>query len=987
MSNNFWIPITKDAIDQNLDALQSYLQGVGSEDEFKQSTLIALRDRANEIIEEELSAHFYSQPARKEGELVSKVRILSCFLLSGEHMMVRPFAVLLYLVMESPLVTKDMKVLIVEMMVKLMAGQTISALGFGWNDIPRMDYSLGVFATRLLGTTLHKQSNKIVMLEQKGLMEARNGNVALASMNRFDFDSRMETNKLGIAFSLYGLDVYLAKEELPKAIEFFALDDAVRKFLLDQVNVKPSPKVGVVKNLYKDGDQATVKVRNIRNGYVNTVSVDPDYPHLMGSVFYHDYYVTTYTLQMISQRLKTLIATKTIYLKVTKQDHPVTPYIMDTNFEDFYYDRADHDKETETMLLAKCIRNSGSGNEWLTEDGLVIYIKDGKYRDRTGEFAMIKVTDVDFKDATIYGDIADSIDTDVDEPNFEFVAHNNMLDSFFQETREPKEEYKSIVPLSPEYAVLASKLVARLSDERESNIEKLKHLALDRMLAIFVERNEDAAYLKFKMDFLRSTVGFAHDKSFAIPPLEIPECIASLDEVKAKSHLLDILRRYDTLIQYPEQDLTKMVRSKMDAGEIERLVEASNLLNGLVPDTSLDRIKNLIALYLGTGRQYTSIVEDKTDYGGELTEREFKSSIVFPPDNDMKPDHKRQMFNIFKAVIGLLNSDKGGDLYIGVNDTTHKAIPGQLFQDMEYLKSLNLITEMSMDKYLLYLKNKIDEAFKEEYGNAKGLDITTGRVDLIPEQSKEGVDVLHISVKPYEYDIVVFNQELYPKFNRTYIRTAAATVPMDDEMKIQSRDRKSRLGGPELDKIHKLEEAKREKFQVILKNYQSKNSTRDRYVEGYIILVNHDTLIAFDLENNENREFRLSRIGSIEVTAVKWKKQQRYRQEPRFDIFNMMDSENDPPIHIVLKLQNYAKNLLVEAYPRAKMLCERRSWFIDKLMPSSDGSDRWLLDINVYRIEGVGRFYLGLAPFIEIVEGKALKEYVENYVKDNLSNL
>ena len=161
----------------------------------------------------------------------------------------------------------------------------------------------------------------------------------------------------------------------------------------------------------------------------------------------------------------------------------------------------------------------------------------------------------------------------------------------------------------------------------------------------------------------------------------------------------------------------------------------------------------------------------------------------------------------------------------------------------------------------------------------------------------------------------------------------------------------------------------------------------ERHVEGYIILVNHDTLIAFDLENNENREFRLSRIGSIEVTAVKWKKQQRYRQEPKFDIFNMMDSENDPPIHIVLRLQNYVKNLLVEEYPRAKMLCERRSWFIDKLMPSSDGTDRWLLDINVYRIEGVGRFYLGLAPFIEIVEGKALKEYVENYVKNNLTNL
>ena len=161
----------------------------------------------------------------------------------------------------------------------------------------------------------------------------------------------------------------------------------------------------------------------------------------------------------------------------------------------------------------------------------------------------------------------------------------------------------------------------------------------------------------------------------------------------------------------------------------------------------------------------------------------------------------------------------------------------------------------------------------------------------------------------------------------------------------------------------------------------------ERHVEGYIILVSQDILIAFDLENNENREFRLSRIGSVEITATKWKKQHRYRQEPKFDIFNMMDSENDPPIHVVLKLQNYAKNLLVEEYPRAKMLFERRTWTIDKFMPSQDETDKWILDIIVYRIEGVGRFYMGLASFIEIVEGKALKEYVKDYIKKNLSNL
>ena len=42
----------------------------------------------------------------------------------------------------------------------------------------------------------------------------------------------------------------------------------------------------------------------------------------------------------------------------------------------------------------------------------------------------------------------------------------------------------------------------------------------------------------------------------------------------------------------------------------------------------------------------------------------------------------------------------------------------------------------------------------------------------------------------------------------------------------------------------------------------------------------------------------------------------------------------------------------------------------------------YVLDTTINKIEGVGRFYLGLAREIQIVEGECLRIYARDYVKD-----
>ena len=79
----------------------------------------------------------------------------------------------------------------------------------------------------------------------------------------------------------------------------------------------------------------------------------------------------------------------------------------------------------------------------------------------------------------------------------------------------------------------------------------------------------------------------------------------------------------------------------------------------------------------------------------------------------------------------------------------------------------------------------------------------------------------------------------------------------------------------------------------------------------------------------------------------------------------------DSPINVKLQLSLMAKNILVEEYPDAEK----------DLIPTDD-DNIWMLDTQVYRMEGLGRFYMGLAGEIQIIEAEGLKEYVKKYSKN-----
>lgn len=166
--------------------------------------------------------------------------------------------------------------------------------------------------------------------------------------------------------------------------------------------------------------------------------------------------------------------------------------------------------------------------------------------------------------------------------------------------------------------------------------------------------------------------------------------------------------------------------------------------------------------------------------------------------------------------------------------------------------------------------------------------------------------------------------------------------------------------------VEALSDAIKHKKQVVLKGYASAHSdeTRDRLVEPIEFTANMIDIWAYDIENADNRVFKIQRIHSVEATETPWAFEDKHEVK-KPDVFRMTGS---PVEKVVLQLDTRAKSLLVEEYPLAERDLKRE-----------DGN--WVLRTTINSVEGAGRFVIGLAADIKILQGKKLLDYIRKYDK------
>ena len=169
--------------------------------------------------------------------------------------------------------------------------------------------------------------------------------------------------------------------------------------------------------------------------------------------------------------------------------------------------------------------------------------------------------------------------------------------------------------------------------------------------------------------------------------------------------------------------------------------------------------------------------------------------------------------------------------------------------------------------------------------------------------------------------------------------------------------------------LMRLREAMDDMTQVILRDYESGHTmtVSDRLVEPYGFSTNYCDVYAFEVATGLNKIFKVSRIGYVQPLQTEWEHEDMHEViEP--DCFRMNGKERIP---ITLKMTLKGKNLLVEEYP----LASRDLTFEDGF---------WWLRTTVKDLAGVGRFVIGLADQIEVIDSPDLCDYITNFTMNHL---
>lgn len=167
-----------------------------------------------------------------------------------------------------------------------------------------------------------------------------------------------------------------------------------------------------------------------------------------------------------------------------------------------------------------------------------------------------------------------------------------------------------------------------------------------------------------------------------------------------------------------------------------------------------------------------------------------------------------------------------------------------------------------------------------------------------------------------------------------------------------------------------LQDAIKNHERVILMNYESGHTglISNREIEPYAFSTNYADVYAYEISTGQNKTFKVSRIGWVKPTCHEWKHEAEHELISP-DCFRMNGKESIP---ITLKMTLLAKNLLIEEYPLAH-----------RDITLEDGN--WYLRTTVKNLAGVGRFYIGLADQIEIIDSSELVGYISNHIRNNLA--
>lgn len=948
MENNtpLWLDLKKEYIDDNFEKLLPYLRDTKHTDTFYNTTIELLRERINILVES-----IANRPLHQDEEIgfdhSFNIRLLAAWLLSGAD--TDSHKTYLAMLGELRHLVPKYSEEFLKIGMKSLRYEKVKSPGILWDDIIR--FSVEIFAYKVINNS----DFLVPRLKErwwKGYGSICQTTDLMYLLPSSDEKTKKTLTELAVCISAEcGIRVLPAgKEKLKQSLQsdFAALNSFVESFIEEMKKSKPKSSVIKSSPSYSDNDKVVARVIGVQGDIVTLETTDPNYPKLIGPLEFSMRSNVYYYPSMFAKWLKPDYTLPVHIKSIT--DHTFT---LERTFLDFIVADCEKNEFDGKSSLAKLIDTTQREYVWINESGIPIYTeRDPKLI--KGAFAYIRVTESGT--GKYRGKFTGEIDEYAEETFFENESRDLCIQAFCKSAYDGEikdknsREEEVIVGLDPSIIKLILRHLFAHQKHLMKPSDRAKLLAITRIMAEMQKDQAAAEYIDFANSYLRALVLFARDEDLSAIKIKMPTNVAESKSALKRMAVVQLLSQWGNTSN--EEDLisyaNEFKNSEPTLSRIARIIQTSNSMREIVTGASLNMLKREIikALQLENDEEGDLESENGAYLGVESGSTEFKESVVFPPDNNMQANEERQVRNILKGICAFLNSQVGGTLYIGVSDQGY--IKG-IQNDLDFL-------HISADTYM---RVHIQDPAKKMLG----LDaIAYMKMELLYDEQ-----VVAIHVEPYPYRVVELEGNAYQRIN-------AENRLMTDFMKQQMIAKKVFTKREAAANLSSLQHAIQGCRQVILHRYASSNSNSvtDREVEPYCVYPEANIVTCLDLNDMKCKCFNINRIGYVEILEKEWLYKTKHNVI-KVDAFHL---SGEKKIHCTLELDLMAKNLLCEEYPLAK-----------ESIKKSGKENYWILDIDVYNINGIGRFCMGLAAHITILDAPELKAYIKSTTKDILEHL
>lgn len=942
-----WLDLKTEYLDANIKRVLEYLSTESRHletDAFYEQTGTLLKKRVKEIITEIIDTPIGKNKKNDKEVTILKLKILGAYILiqkdkSKDDVKESLFFFINLLIQELPgKYTEDL----CDIALKCITQKGIINTGFGWEDLHNVN--LEIIAYKLLHATLFNQEYASESWYQgKGSLKMGKGVLDIFEKNKDDSAYNKYVPSLGVFDNVLRVQTSPSDRIIQSESDNFSVMNSFTVGVMrEQMKTSPSPDKSL-KN-YLPGEKIVVKVSRPDSG--NGIILETmDQDHIKVKSFipsWSQVYMTFYTGFDLARYLP-----NNSYIEVTYSGDENQPFDLTESFLNSMINNTIRIKE-EVNAVLKNINPKTNQMMWWTQDGYPAYVrgKDNPGSYFIGDTAYLQINNC-ASNGFVYATINEASSETVDEVE----SRKYCVEGFTL-------EHEPVFAMSPEQSVLGAPFVLGLNRLLfnyqhclDQAPERYRVLCLCRILSTLTEDSQSLQYVETACDYLRALICFAKDEFDKIRPLDPRGELAVHPSVIRWQSIIKILQAYGK--KDTEDLLSSIIHSETTSDpfliKLAKLIQSSNRIDDILPEIKTV-IKGQITKLLSIETANNTNLEDAAsiNLGLENSRLEFKTSFFYAPEDAYE---KNQEKNIFRDLCSFLNTSEGGTLYIGVND--NGGING-IQGDLEYLEKKVIGTYKGIDGYVRYITDRTREYFD--------LDV---RIHFKIASAYEG-RVIEIVVEPYEHGVIEF--EGVP-----YIRNNNASVKMSKTLRRQIEAKRVSTDSKQSAKIVAISEAIKDERVVVFHNYASSNSedVRNRTVEPFAFIGGHAFVWCYDLDDNQNKLFRLSRIKNVEIETNHWTQKDKH-QKGQTDIFHFA---GEKPIHVKLQLDIMAKNLLLEEYPDSAT----------DLSPLED--NLWLLQTKVFSIVGIGRFYTGLANHITVLDAPELVEYAKSYFEHSLKEL